>query len=198
MIRLAFAIHTNKTWLGGVNVILNLINSVLSSKNLSSKIKIILFTNSKKKISKFKIDKKVEIIESVEFFNRSLIYKLIDKISVIFFGKTIFLEKLLKKYNINFISHTQLVTGKNSNIKSIIWLPDFQYLYFPNFFSLTYRILKNINIHIYKHHAFKILLSSKSALRDLKKVCNINKSKILISKFTFDVTGPKKLKVFLI
>ena len=65
MIRLALQ-YTNKTWLGGVNVILNLINSVLSSKNLSSKIKIILFTNSKK-ISKFKIDKKVEIIKASSF-----------------------------------------------------------------------------------------------------------------------------------
>ena len=49
MIRLAFVIHFNKTWIGGINVIINLINSLLNLKEKRLKIKIILFTNSKKK-----------------------------------------------------------------------------------------------------------------------------------------------------
>ena len=58
MIRLGFAIHLNNTWLGGINVILNLINTIESDEKLGKNIKIILFTNSKKKLEKFNINKK--------------------------------------------------------------------------------------------------------------------------------------------
>ena len=111
MIRLAFAIHSTRTWLGGINVILNLINSISSSK-FSSKIKILLFTDSKLKLNKFKLNKNVEIIESPELFKINLLCKIIDKISIILSSKTIYLEKILKKYNVDFLTHTTFVTGK--------------------------------------------------------------------------------------
>ena len=53
MIRLAFFIHFNRTWVGGINVILNLINLLnIKRKETKSKIKIVIFTNSKKKTEK--------------------------------------------------------------------------------------------------------------------------------------------------
>ena len=197
MIRLAFVIHFNRTWLGGMNVIFNLINTIQNYKNTKSKIEIILFTNSKKKIKKFKLDKNVKIIEDQELFKQNIFIKIIDKIFLIFTGKTIFLEKFLLKYKINYISHTTLVTGNKSFTKSIIWIPDFQYLYFPQFFSLKYKILKKINLKIYKNHAYKILLSSNEAKKDLKKICNISKNKILVNRFTFNLPKYNKLKNFL-
>ena len=196
MIRLAFAIHSTRTWLGGINVILNLINSILLSPKFSSRIKIALFTDSKHKLNKFKLDKHIEIIESPELFKINFLCKIIDKISIILFSKTIYLEKILRKYNVDFITHTTFVTGKKSIAKSIVWIPDFQYIYFPELFSFKYRLLRKINTYIYKKHAFKILLSSKSALSDIKKICNIENKKIIISKFTFNLPKPKNLKKF--
>ena len=195
MIRLAFVIHSTRTWLGGINVILNLINSISSSK-FCSKIKILLFTDSKVKLNKFKLNKNVEIIESPELFKINLFCKIIDKISIILSSKTIYLEKILKKHNVDFLTHTTFVTGKKSIAKSIVWIPDFQYLYFPELFSLKYKLLRKINTYIYNEHAFKILLSSKSALSDIKRICNIKKKKLIVSKFTFNVPKPKNLKKF--
>ena len=92
MIKLGFFIHFNKTWLGGINVILNLINLISEKTNskIASKIKIIIFTNSKKKLRKFNINKKVEIIENNELFDFNILLRIIDKIYLIFFGKTFF------------------------------------------------------------------------------------------------------------
>jgi len=196
MIRLAFVIHSNRTWLGGKNVILNLINLISSIPKFSSKIKILLFTDSKLKLKKLRLNKKIEIIESPELFKINLLCKIIDKISIILLSKTIYLEKILKKYNVDFLTHTTFVTGKNSVAKSIVWIPDFQYLYFPEFFSLKYKLLRKINTYIYNEHAFKILLSSKSALSDIKKICKIKNNKLIVSKFTFNVPKPKNLKKF--
>ena len=90
MIRLAFLIHSNKTWIGGINVILNLINLISNTENLKKRIKIILITDSRKKTSKFKINEKVEIIENSEFFDQNIFFKILDKLSLILLGKTIF------------------------------------------------------------------------------------------------------------
>ena len=50
MTRLGFFIHFNRTWMGGINVILNLINLIYEDKDYKAKprIQIIIFTNSKK------------------------------------------------------------------------------------------------------------------------------------------------------
>ena len=89
MIKLGFFIHFNKTWLGGINVILNLINLISEKSNdkIASKIKIVIFTNSKKKLRKFSINKKVEIIENNEIFDVNIFLRIIDKIYLVFFGK---------------------------------------------------------------------------------------------------------------
>ena len=196
MIRLAFVIHSTRTWLGGINVISNLINSILSFPKFSSKIKILIFTDSKLKLNKLKLNKNVEIIESSELFKINLLCKIIDRISIILLSKTIYLEKILKKYNVDFLTHTTIVTGKNSVAKSIVWIPDFQYLYFPEFFSFKYKLLRKINTYIYNKHAFKILLSSKSALRDIKKIYKTKNNKLIVSKFAFNVPKPKNIKKF--
>jgi len=199
MIKLGFFIHFNKTWLGGINVILNLINLISEKTNdkIASKIKIIIFTNSKKKLRKFNINKKVEIIENNEIFDINIFLRIIDKIYLVFFGKTIFFEKFLTKYKLSFISHTTLICGKNSCSKSIIWIPDFQYLHLPQLFSLRYKILKFINLRLYIKHAYKILLSSYASKKDLIKNYRIDDRQIIVNKFYFNIPSKNKLKKFI-
>ena len=194
MVRLAFFIHFDRTWLGGVNVILNLINSLARKESILPKIKIILITNSKKKLKFFFLNRNIEIIEDPNFFNRNIFCKIIDKILLLLIGKTYYLEKFLLKNKINFISHTDIATGINSKSKSIVWIPDFQFLHLGNLFSFRYKCLKRLNIFLFKKHAHKILLSSKSAYNDLKKIINIPKKKIIINSFSFDIPPVKRLK----
>ena len=120
--------------------------------------------------------------------------RIIDKIFLLLFNKTIFLEKFLLKNKIDIISHTNIITGINSCSKSIIWIPDFQYLHFPKLFSLKYKIFKYINMKLYSKCAHKILLSSNSAKEDLKIVSDISNKKIEVNKFFFKVPSKDKLK----
>ena len=46
--------------------------------------------------------------------------------------------KFLKENDINYLSHTNIATGKDSFCKSIVWIPDFQYLHLPKLFSFKY------------------------------------------------------------
>ena len=102
------------------------------------------------------------------------------------------MEKFLAKNKIDIISHTNIITGINSCAKSIIWIPDFQYLHLPKLFSFKYKFFKYINLKLYSKCAHKVLLSSNSAKVDLKTVSDISNDKIEVNKF-FKVLQ-KKLK----
>ena len=196
MVKLAFFIHFNRTWLGGVNVILNLLNSLVKDKKILTKIRIVIITNSKKNLKKFSLNKYIEIIEDKNFFNRSILYKILDKILLILIGKTYYLEKFLVQNKINIVSHTDIATGINSFSKSIVWIPDFQFIHLKNLFSLKYKFFRRLNTFLYKKHAYKILLSSKSAYNDLKKIINIPKKKIIINSFSFVLPNLSSLRSF--
>jgi len=186
MIKLAFIINFNKEkWQGGFNVIVNLINAILINKKKSKKINIFLIVSNKKILINCKIPNSVKIIEDKEITKPKQYKRFIDKIFLIFFNKTFFLEKRLKKYGINIISHSNIYTGKKSITKSIVWIPDFQFFHFPNNFSLKYKILKKINLLIYSKYSDQILLSSNTAKNDLKKICYPAFKMALVNSFCF-------------
>jgi len=186
MIKLAFIINFNKEkWQGGFNVIVNLINAILINKKKSKKINIFLIVSNKKILINCKIPNSVKIIEDKEITKPKQYKRFIDKIFLIFFNKTFFLEKRLKKYGINIISHSNIYTGKKSITKSIVWIPDFQFFHFPNNFSLKYKILKKINLLIYSKYSDQILLSSNTAKNDLKKICYPAFNMALVNSFCF-------------
>ena len=186
MIKLAFIINFNKEkWQGGFNVIVNLINAILINKKKSKKINIFLIVSNKKILINCKIPNSVKIIEDKEITKPKQYKRFIDKIFLVFFNKTFFLEKRLKKYGINIISHSNIYTGKKSITKSIVWIPDFQFFHFPNNFSLKYKILKKINLLIYSKYSDQILLSSNTAKNDLKKICYPAFKMALVNSFCF-------------
>lgn len=194
MIKVAFLINFNHVkWLGGLNIIINLLNSIASNKAYLKKIKLVIIVNNKMNLRKFNVNKKIEILENDKILNLSIFKRILDKLLLIFLGKTFFFEKFLTKNKINIISHSNIVLGKNSFVKSIVWIPDFQYLHFSKYFSYKYRFLRYLNLILYKKHATKILLSSEDAYKDLKKTIKINIDKIKIHQFPFFVPPKEKL-----
>jgi glycosyltransferase involved in cell wall biosynthesis len=172
VIKLAFIINFNKSkWNGGFTVIINLIKAILEDKKHLKKLHLCLIVPNKKIFKNSNILDHVEVIEDKEITNPIFLKKIIDKILLILIGKTFFLENKLKSHQINMISHTNFCTGNKSSIRSILWIPDFQFFYFKKYFSLKYMIFKKINLLIYSKHSDKILLSSQSARNDLKKIC---------------------------
>lgn len=196
-INLAFLINFNhEKWFGGINIILNLIEAILASKENRELVKIILVVDNKKKLKKLKINNRVKILEDTKIFKFNIILKFVEKISLLFRGKTFFLENFLLKNQINFISHSNIASGINSFTKSIVWIPDFQYLHYPKYFTRRYRIFKRINLNIYSKHSHKILLSSNDALNDLNNIKKVKPDKLIVHPFTFNVLDPNKLPKF--
>jgi len=190
--RVGFVInYSHQKWLGGFNIIANLISAIqLLPKR---KIKPILIVNKKFKKKWLKDFKNIRFIKSDLFANQSLIKRIYNKISILIFGKSYEYDDFFKKNNISALSHTLIPLGKKSLIKSFPWIPDFQYIHYPENFSLKNRIMKNLNNEICAAHSTKIILSSFDVKNDLKKISLKAYKKCEISSFVFDVPSKKDL-----
>ena len=89
MVKVAFLINfkVNK-WLGGFNLIVNLINSVNKLKN--KKIEIVLIVNRSFNIKLLK-NFNISIIKSNLFFNEGILRKILNKLQIFFFRQIFYL-----------------------------------------------------------------------------------------------------------
>jgi hypothetical protein len=197
MIKVAFVINFFPlSWLGGFNVIKNLIKSVLLNK--PDNIQIILFVNRNiphQLIS----DLNIKIIKTDFFKNISLVEKVVNKLKILIFGKSKKYDDFFLSHKIDLVSHF-IPLGRNSEIKSFSWITDFQELYYKRYFTFREVLLRRVNFYYSIFSSTKIILSSASAHKDLKKIFNLNSKKIFIHKFYFgnypkkDILNFKKLK----
>ena len=192
MIRVGFIINFEKDqWVGGYNHFVNLFNFIKQSK--TKNIEPVLITDNLKRIKKENSFKGFEIISTNLVSNTNKYVRLANKILIIVFGKNFLFDRFLKKNKITILSHSGF-TGIQSKIKSYPWLPDFQELHFPKNFSLKKKILRKINIYLSTKHSTKIIVSSKSVQKDLKKISNKSYKKSVVLNHTNNVVPLNKLK----
>ena len=194
MIRVGFLINYNHLkWLGGFNVIMNITNSFKFLKNRKIEPLIIISNDFKKDYKNYKISKN-KIIFTDFFTKQTLFFKFYNKLSIILLGKSNKYDNFLKKNHISILSHgLHFGLGSKSNIKSFSWIPDFQHIYYPENFTLKNRIFKYINTLISAKTSSKIILSSKDAEKDLKKVLPIKYKKTIVHPYVFDLPPKKKI-----
>tara|TARA_B100001142_G_C14241937_1_gene619754 strand:+ start:20 stop:1180 length:1161 start_codon:yes stop_codon:yes gene_type:complete len=192
MTRVAFVINfTHHKWLGGFNIIMNLIKALYLLKNRKIDPILIVSKNFKKKeIQNFK---NVKVIKSDFFLDQNLLSRIYNKISILTFGKSEKYDNFFIKHKIKVLSHTLLPLGKKSLIKSFPWIPDFQYIHYPENFSLKNKFMKNLSNKICAKHSSKIILSSNDVKNDVKKLTLKGFLKSRINSFVFDIPSKKKI-----
>ena len=164
---IGFIINFSKNdWLGGYNYYLHLIESL--EKFSGKDIKPIVIFDKKERALENNEFKKFSYRICNYFSNSNKYLRIFNKLLITIFGKSFLYEKFLKKNNITVISHSSYV-GKNSYAKSFPWFPDFQEYFLPRNFNKKSIFLRKLNLFLATHHSEKILVSSKSTLKDLKK-----------------------------
>lgn len=176
-------------WLGVTNYYKNLFNTI--QKNNQKNCEIVILTDFLMTKQEEKNFKNIKIIKSKLFDRKSRFNKLFNLLSVLIIGKNYFIENFLIKNDISIISHTHYL-GKNSKVPSLKWFPDFQELKYPNNFSFRQKIARKADVILASKHATKILVSSKSVQKGLKK---INQNAYLKSSILYHTTNiDKKIK----
>jgi len=162
MIKVGFIGAVSKEWMGGLNYFNNLLYaiSVLEDK----KIEAVVFVGKKTDDEiKNTFKKYAEVVEH-SMFDRNSLHWFVWKILYEIFGSRYFLDILLKKYNIQVLSHTNLYGLKSC--KTVNWIPDFQHLHLPSMFIKKEIKSRNEKFLELIKKSDKIVLSSYDALKD--------------------------------
>ncbi|MEJ2905644.1 glycosyltransferase [Pedobacter panaciterrae] len=188
MIRVGFLLGFPVEYKGGINYIKNLLYAI--HKFHSKEIEIYLFVPSDLEEEYITLFKDYAKIIHTKIIQRKTFPWLISKVSQKFFNFDPLTYRLLKKYKINVISHSNYVFPGDS-IKTINWIPDFQYLHYPKLW--THKQLK-LEHRLHKEWILKsdrIVVSSFDALKDLVSVYPKDESKVSVLHF---VSQPDILK----
>ena len=192
MIRVGFVINFKSSqWLGGYNYYKNFFNCLNEFGN--KKIIPIIITDKKKEIEKDKLISKLEIIETQLVSRSNLILKIFNKILIVMFNKNFLFEKFYTDNNIQVLSHSGWI-GKKSKIINLPWIPDFQELHLPENFNFITRLIRRFRVFFCHYFSTKIIVSSKSVQKDLKKINkNAAKNSLLINH-SVDIPRQSELK----
>jgi glycosyltransferase involved in cell wall biosynthesis len=165
MIRVAFFIQSNSiAWLGGRSYLRNLIAAIYS--NADRCIEPVLFVDPSFDSKKFSEFPAVQIIPTT-YLRRNCFTRLAGKFSRLVLGCDLALETLLLKHRVDVLSHSG-VTGARSNIPAIAWIPDFQHIRAPWYFSKHEVNSRNIQFKRIIGGCDRLILSSHDALSDFR------------------------------
>lgn len=143
------------------------------------KIEPVVFTGDKVEHKLLKNFPPVAIIKT-PLLNRKSPLWYSHKILQRFLSRDTMLERLLAKHNIPVLSHSGTL-GKNSPIKTIAWIPDFQHKHLPGLFSKVELNYRDKTQKKYCRESSCLVLSSYDALKDLRAFIPdcVGKTKIL-------------------
>lgn len=178
MKRVAFLLYgTPEDWLGGVSYLRNLLTAINS--NHDRQIEPVLFVEPS-------IDGKfLGDFPSLEIVRSSLASskhpsRLASRLAYSIVKRDLMLEAVMKNYKIDALSHSSII-GRRSEIASIGWIPDFQHIRMPHYFSTDEIRKRDRRFRRMIDGCQRIVLSSYDAKRDFEDFAPtaINKARVL-------------------
>ena len=179
MIKVGFIGAVSKEWMGGLNYFNNLLFAIDSLNN--KELQIFVFVGKKTDEDIKNMFKRYGTVIEDSIFDRKNFKWFLMKLEQKIFKTNFLLENILKKYDIQVLSHTSITKFKN--IKTINWIPDFQHIHLPQMFSK--KEIENRDksfIQIIKESDV-VVLSSFDALKDLRKFSSEYQNKARVLQF---------------
>ena len=179
MIKVGFIGAVSKEWMGGLNYFNNLLFAIDSLNN--KELQIFVFVGKKTDEDIKNMFRKYATVIEDSIFDRKSFKWFLMKLEQKIFKTNFLLENILKKYDIQILSHSSITKFKN--IKTINWIPDFQHIHLPQMFSK--KEIENRDksfIQIIKESDV-VVLSSFDALKDLRKFSSEYQNKARVLQF---------------
>lgn len=177
MIRVGFIGTVSKEWMGGLNYFKNLLFALNSLEN--KEIEIFVFVGKQTDVEIKNMFKQYATVIEDSIFDRKSLKWFLMKIEQKIFDTNFLFSNLLRKYDIQVLSHASIVNL--SGIKTINWIPDFQHIHLPHMFSQKELDARDKDFMKLILKSDVIVLSSQDALKDFKSFASQyeNKAKVL-------------------
>jgi glycosyltransferase involved in cell wall biosynthesis len=189
VIRVGFVFSFDDGWLGGINYFRNLLTALYALPE--RKIEAVIFTGLRSSERNFDGFPAVKIVRSRLFDRGSILWRM-RLYWQRMFSRDPLLERLLRKHDVALLSHTDWA-GKAAAIPAIGWLPDFQHVHLPEFFSKREIALRNENFSNMCRYCPTIIVSSFDAQADLVRFDPGCKSKSEVLQFVAAATDEKTI-----
>lgn len=165
MLKVGFILNFPLEYKGGINYLKNLFFAV--SENYYDDVKIYLFVPNDLGQEYISIFEDYATIVKTRILQRNSFLWILSRIGQKLLSFDIFYYLLLKKHQIDVVSHSNYVfPGKN--IKSINWIPDFQYLHYPHLWTPAQLRSEHALHRTWIKASHLIVVSSYDAFNDLK------------------------------
>jgi glycosyltransferase involved in cell wall biosynthesis len=176
------------SWNGGMNYYSNLFHILKESEMYTP----IIFTSPdvsnvfRQKFPDIQvIDCKAVTGKYIKAFIRKIFYYSI--------GRNFFLDSFLKKENIDVVSHNELPLDIKSDIPSCGWIPDFQCIHYPEFFTKKNIKRNKYNYKYLEKTSTRIVVSSVDCKKDLLSLLpKSDTKKITVFHFCLPPIAEKK------
>jgi glycosyltransferase involved in cell wall biosynthesis len=159
-IRIGFVGYNDRSWMGGINYLKNLLFSI--NKLDSQLIEPYIFFEKNADPSVIDIFKEFAVCIFLKYDSAgAFINKVLAKAT----NRDYFLNFYIRKYNIDVISHSR-INRRGISAQIIGWIPDFQHLHLPYMFSKNELKLRDINFREIILESDQMIVSSYDALND--------------------------------
>jgi glycosyltransferase involved in cell wall biosynthesis len=161
--RVAFFMPANPSdWLGGLSYLRNLLTAICSNER--RRIEPLLLAHPEVDESSLNGFPEIEVIRTSLVSHRHPL-RLGSRILYSTLDRDLTLDALLKKHRVDLLSHST-VTGMRSKVVTVGWLPDFQHIRMPQYFSREEVHERNQQFRRLIDGSKRIILSSHDAQRD--------------------------------
>lgn len=165
MMRVGFIMEfAGNGWLGGTSYYRNLFSAIRDLPE--QKVDPVLITSGRS-VDALKAQFPDTTVVRLPLLDAPAVVRKARRLMQVLVGRDVLMERALRAMNVGILSHSGYF-GKASPVSSIVWIPDFQELAFPGFFSSRELASRRRNVVKSCRHAATLLLSSESALSDLK------------------------------
>jgi hypothetical protein len=177
----------DKNWIAGVIYLHNLIKSI-NYVNSNEKINIRLFIKNNYDL-KWHIDELGNTCPPIHIFNTSKNIPLIRKTYHSFdafkrFIKPVYIENLFDQFETDVVFPANAILSKKKrNVKHVSWIPDFQHLIYPEFFSNKDLEKRTYAFEMAINESDHLILSSQNSFSHLKTHFKYDPEKISILPF---------------
>lgn len=165
-------------WIGGINYFRNLFAAIQTLHD--EKIQPVVLTGMKSDVSAF--EGLAEIVRTPILDRKTLQWWFSTFFSRFFLKRDFAFYFFLRKNKINLISHSSPL-WKGCSIPSIGWIPDFQHVHLPQFFSKKECTARDREFADVMNMSSAVILSSEDALKDLTEFKKNNKTSTYILRF---------------
>ena len=164
MNRIAFSLPGGEgTWTGGINYLRSLVHAV--SRVAAGSVDMSVYVGRRIDITRLDMPPSTQIRRTALFDARSLPWW-IDELARRSLGRLPLLTRRMVADGIAVHSHG--LPGRQSPLRTIGWIPDFQHVHLPQLFSTHERGLRDRHFHALARHSDRVILSSDDARRDFE------------------------------